>query len=223
MTLSTTERIPYVKNPITPQDMIEHAFDRFQRTGDIIPVAQDFIYQNIARATGHKSLLEAGCGIGVGTNILRGRPFLYKDAEAVQRIVVGTDCDPRHLAFAHQLYPFGAFDRWDVTAGPYPAKLYDYVVAVEVLEHVADPAEALKNMALSCREGVWLSTPNRYNQGLNPLGPPFNKHHVQEFIPSEVVGLGAPFFSTVEVFDQHLNPVGQMGTQLTPLVYHFVL
>jgi len=216
------EQIAYTRNPRLPQDMIHHAAGRFDSTGFLLPPRQRTIYENIARATGKKSILEAGCGIGAGAHILRGRPFLYKDNEVVHRIVIGTDVDERHVEFARQLYPFGAFDLWDIESGPYPAKLYDAVVAVEVIEHVEDPLAAIKNLALSCREEVWISTPNRQNPKLSQAGPPHNRHHVQEFIPKEVLHLGAPFFSRGEALDVNLAPV-ELDTESTPLVYHFVL
>lgn len=216
------ESIACLRNQPRRQDMVAHAFGRFDSTGFILPPAQREIYRGIARATGRKSILEVGCGIGAGANILRGQPFIYKDTEAVHRIIIATDRDVRHVCFAEQLYPFIPFGVYDVCKGPYPAKLYDAVVAVEVLEHVEDPLIALKNMALSCREEVWVSTPNRQNPSLAPHGPPHNKHHVQEFTPREILKLGAPFFSSVQVLDSQLCPV-DLASELTPLVYHFTL
>lgn len=214
----------YQDNPVLPQDMVEHAFRRFRKTGYILPHRQRVIYENLAVATGRQSIIEAGCGIGLGTSILKrlDHPFIYKGEEAVHRIAIGTDFNHDHLYFARQMFPACQFDFWDISAGPYPAKLYDAVVAVEVIEHVANYQEALRNLILTCRQEVWLSTPNRNSPEIDPHQPR-NPYHVHEFCPEELVALVQPLVSRVELYSwAGLTPV-EPNTEVTPLVYRLVL
>ena len=212
----------YAKNEVLPQDMVSHGLNRFMDTGQVLPPAQRRIYENLAAHTGRKFILEAGMGIGAGAAILRGKPFIYKGKEAVHRIIVSTDKIEDQVSFAAQMWPHGRFDVWDVESGPYPAKLYDLGVAVEVIEHVADPELAIKNMALSCREGVWLSTPNRNAPEIQD-GTPRNPHHVQEFTPQEVCKMASPRFTRMII--RHWETFEQLpiATKVTPLVYELIL
>ena len=180
------------------------------------------IYENLYRTSERKSMLEAGCGAGIGTSILRGKPFIYKNVEAVHRIIVGTDKDERHISFAQQMYPYAPFDLWDVEDGPYPAKLYDEVVAVEVIEHVEDPEKAVRNLVYSCRERVWLSTPNRNSPEISDEQPR-NPHHVQEFTPDEVIGMATPYVSEVRLRHWEDFRLLEPETDVTPLVYELIL
>lgn len=167
-------------------------------------------------------MLEAGCGIGIGTAILRGSPFIYKGQEAVHRIIVGTDKDERHINFAQQMYPYAPFDVWDIAGEPYPAKLYDEVVAVEVIEHVDDPERAIRNLVYSCRERVWLSTPNRNSSEISDEHP-HNPHHVQEFSPSGIVQMALPYVSEVKLRHWEDFRLLESTTDVTPLVYELIL
>jgi 2-polyprenyl-3-methyl-5-hydroxy-6-metoxy-1,4-benzoquinol methylase len=57
------------------------------------------------------------------------------------------------------------------------------MVCIEVLEHVADPLAALRNMLAATVKELWLSTPN----GNGKPKPPSNPHHVREYSPWEII------------------------------------
>lgn len=59
------------------------------------------------------------------------------------------------------------------------------MIAVEVIEHVANPVQALTNLIAAANEGLWISTPN--GQG-KPV-PPSNPYHVAEYSPSEMLDM----------------------------------
>ncbi len=212
----------YTKHDVLHQDMVAHGLNRFMDTGQVLPPAQRRIYENLAVHTGRKFILEAGMGIGAGAAILRGKPFIYKGKEAVHRIIVSTYKNEDQVSFAAQMWPHGRFDIWDVESGPYPAKLYDLVVAVEVIEHVADPELALRNMMLSCREGVWLSTPNRNAPGIQD-DTPRNPHHVAEYTPEEIWDMVQPLGMDMTIRHWDTFEVLDLDTQVTPLVYELIL
>lgn len=221
--MTTLHIIPsYTENLVFHQDMVQHAFERFSKTGYVLPPKQRCIYENLAVATRRKSILEAGCGIGLGTAILKrlDKPFLYR-GEVVHRIVIGTDLSEKHLAFARQMFPACGFDLWDIMAGPYPAKLYDVVVAVEVIEHVGNAKKALNNMFLSTREEIWFSTPNRNAPEINKVQPR-NPHHVHEYTPQEIRDMCPAGCDLTLHHWENLREL-PLDTEITPVVYHIVI
>lgn len=92
------------------------------------------------------SLLDIGCGPGSITADL---------ARLVGR-VVGVDAAPAAISAARQRYnqPNLQFQVADVYALPYPDDAFDVVHAHQVLQHLADPVAALKEMARVARRFV---------------------------------------------------------------------
>lgn len=203
---------PYQDNPQRPQDMIATAFQRFAATGHVILPEQRRIYQQLAERVKFQPVLEAGCGIGLGTSLFQ---------HAARCDLLGTDLDFRHVAFARGMFPQCRFDVWDISQGPYREK-FDVVVAVEVLEHVSDYQAALANLVASATEEVWLSTPNRRNPEMG-TDRPRNVHHVHEFLPQELLALAKPLCRQVTV--HHWDGLAELDakTEVTPLVYRLVL
>jgi 2-polyprenyl-3-methyl-5-hydroxy-6-metoxy-1,4-benzoquinol methylase len=101
--------------------------------------------QAIERYAGH-SILDLGCGNGS-----------YVMALAAQRSIIGAD---------HQLFPgwsscpgrFAVIDVRDLRA--VRSKSVDTVLLFEVLEHLEDPANVLREVGRICRKNVILSVPN---------------------------------------------------------------
>lgn len=170
------------------------------------------IYENIKnRITSNSTVLEVGCGIGLGTALL--------DRSLTTR-VIGTDNLLENVKIARALYPWIRFERIDIcTKIPLIeyCKPVDTVIAVEVLEHVEDAKLALINMCSIAFKEVWISTPNGYGKPR----PPSNSYHVQEYTSFEVV-LMIPRGWEVRILEyENFNVVG--GEELieaNPLVYH---
>jgi SAM-dependent methyltransferase len=97
-------------------------------------------YRFASRFIAGKTVLDAGCGLGMGLDILR------KHALGA----AGQDLDPR-LA------------RQDVTIGPLeniPSKSVDVVVSIDVIEHVPDDAGFVRQLGRIARQAVFVTTPN---------------------------------------------------------------
>jgi ubiquinone/menaquinone biosynthesis C-methylase UbiE len=88
-------------------------------------------------------LLDVGCGPGTITAGL---------AERVGR-VVGVDSADEVLEQARAAAPGVAFQVADVHELPFPDDSFDVVHAHQVLQHVADPVRALREMRRVCRPG----------------------------------------------------------------------
>jgi hypothetical protein len=134
---------------------------------------QRAVYDHLSREARGKTVLEAGCGIGLGTAVLA------LEAASVRAY----DLLGVNVRAAAELYPWVPFAVWDMTAPPpggfEPAQL---VVAVEAIEHVADAEAALRNLLALTAETLWVSTPN----GEGRPRPPHNPFHVCEYSPGEM-------------------------------------
>lgn len=156
--------------------------DRFKKTGRAKAKEQHWIYESISRNwCKRKTVVDLGCGIGWGTNIL-GR-------EA--RITYGFDINTQSINWAHQMYrsPTIRFDVLDLTKTT--KKLLptaDVVCAIEVIEHISDydvALESIKSFGEPVRGTVyWISSPNRNNHRLQQDGPQ-NMYHVREWTAGE--------------------------------------
>ena len=185
-------------NPEKKQDRAFDAFDHFERFGFILFPENKAIYQNIrSRFTG--SILEAGCGNGVGSYILGTD--------------MATDKLKRNVDFAKELYPDMEFDIWDIVESPYKGK-YDVVVAIEMLEHT-DFEKGLKNLIASASKEVWFSTPNQSQKN------PDNPYHVREYDVKEVLKMIENYKTKI----LHWKTFKELdkNTKVNPLVYKIIL
>jgi SAM-dependent methyltransferase len=137
-----------------------------------------------------KRVLDAGCGMGYGSELLAGQGA----AE-----VVGVDVDAGVIDAASSsgsgTATFGLADLREL-----PADLgeFDVVVCFEVLEHIDEPAAALDRLAAALApDGILVvSSPNR---DVYPPGNPFHQH---EFTPGELHDALAARFAHVRLVRQ---------------------
>ena len=219
-------------NPEIDQDRTD-IVEMFDKYGYVMFPQQRAIYKHIQKTIGRSdAVLEAGCGHGLGTAIL--------EQSETDAYVCGTDKLPRNVNFASQLYPWIGFCVWDIN-NPVPAPLprpFDWVpvdepyfttvVAVEVIEHVANPTEAIRNLIDVCKDTLWMSTPNGAVTNENP---PSNTFHVSEYTPEQMylmirdaatiagitmLGIRTRHWETFEQLDDYNKDVN-------PLVYEITL
>lgn len=199
-------------NPERDQDRAQDLLADWLKYGHIMFHQQRAIYWQLAQCLAGRTVLEAGCGAGVGTAVLERRV----------RNIVGSDKLPGNVAFAKALYPWIEFGVWDIAREPshWLRNKVEVVVAVEVLEHVADQLAALRNLLDAAIEEVWLSTPN----GIGKPAPPENPYHAYEYTPRDMLvmfnQLGIPESSgRIEILDwEGFKPQSIMATA-NPLVY----
>jgi SAM-dependent methyltransferase len=123
---------------------------RFHRT------AAEFFAQ-----TGARSVLDAGCGEGFAM-----REILHHSAAAV----VGLDGSVGALRIASMLNPQRNFAVGDLFELPFPTSSFDLVVCMEVLEHLDDPQQGLRELCRVSREWLLLTVPNEpFFRGANFL------------------------------------------------------
>ncbi len=241
----------YVERPMAPElDLISRMHGRFKGMGIIMPEPQRKIYENITKVfledvkkwrgypkTIHKpTVVDVGCGLGVGTNILS------KEAQ----FAWGIDSNMESVSFARQLFernpnniyytPQVSFDTIDVTKEPRELADFDYVVCIEVIEHIpsAEAESLLKflnrfikkdkkgnQLTDDSRTKIYLSTPNRNSPRLQK-DTPRNEHHCFEPTASEMYAFLTKHYQAVTVLDENLVPQ-ELGTEASPLVYKLEL
>ncbi|GAB3595236.1 hypothetical protein GCM10027446_20190 [Angustibacter peucedani] len=146
-------------------------------------------------------MLEAGCGEGYGTDVVR---------RAGARHVLGLDYDAAAVAHARDRYSPTAFARANLVHLPLAAASVDVVLSLQVVEHIWTPQELLAETARVLRPGglLALSTPNRltFSPGLARGEKPTNPFHVRELDADELVALVGEHLEMVEVLGVHAGP-----------------
>jgi SAM-dependent methyltransferase len=123
-------------------------------------------YRFAARFAQGKSVLDAGCGLGLGLDILR---------TAASR-AEGQDLDPR-------------LSRPGIHIGDLQtvaSKSFDLVVSIDVVEHVEDDAGFVRQLARIARQAIFLTTPN---WTITRCTWPY---HLREYTPAEFQKLLSP-------------------------------
>jgi SAM-dependent methyltransferase len=125
-------------------------------------------------------VLEIGCGEGYGAALL----------SAVARRVVGLDYDAMTVAHAAASYPRPVFLRANLAALPVRSAAFDTVASLQVIEHVWDHAQFVRECVRAVRPGgmVVVTTPNRltFSPGQDA---PANLFHTHEFVADELAEL----------------------------------
>lgn len=120
-----------------------------------------------------KKVLDAGCGLGNGVKVLR----------RVNPEVLGQDLDPRLKADWNIIVPLH-----DI-----PAKSFDVVTSIDVIEHVEDDKGFLAQLCRIAREAVFVTTPN---WTISRCQWPY---HLREYTPRELELMLEPY-GTVRLF-----------------------
>lgn len=136
-------------------------------------------------------VLDAGCGMAYGTQLLAG-------AGATQ--VIGVDVASAVLESVRPQMPDTVeLTVADIRSLPFPDDHFQAVVCFEVIEHVADPEPVLAELIrVLDRDGVLLvSSPNRL------VYPSGNPHHMHEFTPEELLCALRRQLANVRMARQH--------------------
>jgi SAM-dependent methyltransferase len=150
-----------------------------------------FVYETYA--TGCRWALDAACGSGFGSAILRG-----KVPE-----VVGADLSPEAIAHAKLTYPIPGLVfveedlETDIPFSSLSTTGYDLIVSFETIEHLQSPRSFLTQVqyALASKGTFICSTPRR---GAKPM----SRFHVTEYGIWEYACLLQEFFKVEKLYNQ---------------------
>lgn len=139
------------------------------------------IYKQVSEITSGW-IADVGCGLGFGSNLL------LKNA----KLVCGYDID--YLDFAKWSFPAVKFLQHDITLGPLPY-VYDYILMIDVIEHIEQDELAVANVKKSLKHGgsLILSTPNKLSRYRK------SDNHIREYTPNELRKMLQSQFSNVRL------------------------
>lgn len=107
---------------------------------------------SLAKETTPTTILEVGCGPGYSTEMLR--------QALPNATLLARDIDPDLVAMTKARVPSAQVETADIHALKEVTESADLVVCLEVLEHVQDPATALRELHRVTRRYALLSVPN---------------------------------------------------------------
>ncbi len=205
----------YRENPELGQDMVKFAFHRWQQGEYLLEPPQRQIYENIAVRAKGKTVCDIGSGAGLGTTILAQRA----------QSVIGIEKVASSVRFSRKCHPLTnvQFLNEDIGKCSLSDNSFDVVVAVEVIEHIANYQAALDQMARILKESgtLYISSPNRNQDirgGASGAGPPRNKYHVREWTAEEFRHILLSRFSQVRLSDYTLDPCLDSCTRVSPVI-----
>lgn len=151
--------------------------------------------------------VDIGCGDGA---------FMYTAVRKGANIV-GVDLSHKGLSagrqeFRRRLSHPPAMVRADATCLPF-RDLFDYAVAIELIEHLEEPMELLRAVAANLRsDGVFIcTTPHRQGDELR------DHRHVREFTAQELADILNEQFDDVEVFGYYPERLNSLLQTPTPI------
>lgn len=102
------------------------------------------------------TVLDIGCGNGLSTSNLRGKT------------VIGVDLSTSQMTRAKRRWPSKNFAVVDASSLPFRSQSFDFIVAINLLHHIENPGQVLKECFRVLKKGGKLLTvdPNLYN----PIG-----------------------------------------------------
>ncbi len=108
------------------------------------------------------SKMEAGDLSGLNVGCGEGQMISSLFQSGVTHKMTAMDIDPVRIVFAHHHYPLCDYVRADIFHLPFKSRIFDYVIATEILEHLSNPSAALKEIARVAKPNaaVILSVPH---------------------------------------------------------------
>lgn len=183
------------------QNRLDITLELIELTGLALYPEQLSIYKHLSTRLKGKKILEVGCGIGLGAALL-----------SKHNIVLATDRLQSNIRLAKAFYPWMYFDVLNIAKSDCAG--FDVTVCIDVIEHIKDYKQAMKNLVESAGE-VWISTPNRNNPGIGQERS-HNSFHVKEFTPEEMFEM---IGKQVKVYRWDTFEEVDESTIVTPLVY----
>lgn len=148
-------------------------------------------YEETARIVAGKRVLDLGCNVGYGTEVML----------ATAASAAGLDVSPRSVEAARTRLGKAVDIRlYNGLRSDFPDQSFDAVVSLQVIEHISDYNTYFSEILRLLRPGgvALLTTPNACLR-LEPGMKPWYEFHVREFTPKELHDLLATRFESVEV------------------------
>lgn len=159
-------------------------------------------YEQVAEQT-HGRIADIGCGTGFGTHLLANGG----------NTVFAYEVDSEALKFAQRAFPSDrvTYSYGNIVKG-IEDKDFDYVVMIDVIEHIGEDVQAVQNVHEMLKPGgVFIcSTPNRLSRYRK------SDNHVREYSPTELLELLEKVFGNVDIRNHKLERNDSM--YINPLI-----
>lgn len=186
MQSSSASTLPQLDGIVHPE-----RFDPNEASGRLIDSEHRGRYWWASRLAGGKQVLDAGCGVGYGVEILA----------SAGANVIGVDIDAGAVEEARRRFGERAetIAQGDLRDMWFDDDSFDLIVCFETIEHMDDAEQALAEFRRVLRpDGLLLvSSPN---PDVYPAG---NEHHVREYRREELAKAVGEHFSSVTSYRQH--------------------
>lgn len=165
-------------------------------------------------------IVDVGCGIGAGSNVMSQEAHfawgIDKNEFSIEFAQEAFTRERNNIYYSGQV----TFDVFDVMVDTREVAQFDYIVAIEIVEHVEDVDKFIRslfrfarhdrrgNYQVSPPSEFFISTPNRNNPKIRKDRPE-NPYHVREWTAQEFTQLMKKYFQTVELLDQRGSPVSE--------------
>lgn len=149
-------------------------------------------YEVAADLARGKIVLDYGCNVGYGANIL----------STYCKKVVGIDVSPEAIETARKNYQSEKieFKLFNGVRTSFEDSCFGMIVSLQVLEHIVDIKPYLSEIQrLMAPEGTAIITTPNATIRLEPGMKPWNKYHVREYTAAELLDTLTPYFSRVVV------------------------
>jgi intein/homing endonuclease len=164
------------------------------------------------------------CGSGVGSNVLsQEADFVWgidKNAMSVKFAKEAFERVKNGIYYSSQL----TYDNIDIMEDNREVMKFDVVVAIEIIEHIADHRGFLERLIkkFDKRDAddpteYFISTPNRNNKSIQDDHPK-NPFHVKEWTSEEFYNVLSEFFGSIEFMNAKGEPIEGYSTTHTPLL-----
>jgi len=188
---------------------VEAFIRRWHSHKRLVEPAQRILYETIAEQVHGLNVCDAGSGAGLGSLILA------QEAQAV----VGVEIVKDAVKFSNKCFPVKnlMFIHSSITDFDSPIA-FDAIVAIELIEHIADYHSALDSIrTLLDDDGVlYVSSPNRNAPNVG-RDTPRNERHVREWTAGEFQEILSLYFSDVRLYDRTLI-LQNTDTILSPIL-----
>ena len=180
------------------------------------------------------TLVDVGSGSGVGTNIVSQEcDFAWgidKNLKSIQFAQKAFNREKNGRYYTTQV----SFDHIDIIKDTREFLKFDYVMAIEIIEHIYDYKTFLKKIIrfakinkygdYNVKSGpteFFISTPNRNNKEIQDKTP-LNKRHVREWTSQEYQVVLSEYFEKIEFMDCEGKSV-PFDTDVTPILARCLL
>src|SRR3990167_5654902 len=168
-------------------------------------------------------IVDVGCGSGVGSNILsQEADFVWgidKNEFSIEFAKEAFTREKNNIYYSSQV----TFDQIDIINDTREFSKFDVVVAIEIIEHIADYKKFLTTLIQKFDKRnqnepteYFISTPNRNNKSIRK-DKPYNPYHVREWTSEEFYDVLSGYFNSIEFFSAAGVPT-EKSTEHTPLL-----